>query len=305
MLVNYQALQYFSVLAKYEHYTRAAKELHITQSALSKSIAGLESELGLPLFEKNGRNIQLTKYGRILCDYAERGMHEIDSGVCRLQEMNSPTKGSIRIAIVSYPGTDVIPDMLHGFAREYPDIHVRIYQQDTKSIVDSLLNGTIHLAICGQLPEALNDTQLTRVKLFSHELGLIVPADSPLANKNSVEFSEIENETFIGYNDNLPITHTILDAVEPFGYVPSMRHYISDTQLIAGLVRAHLGIGIVPLMTNFHMDGTKIIPIKHPYIEEKFYLIWNGNRYLPATVGTFQKYALSHDWNAEPLSKQE
>lgn len=296
MAINYQALQYFQVLAHYEHYTRAAKALYITQSALSKSIAGLEDELGLPLFERNGRNVQLTKYGRILYDYVARGMHELDSGISRLQEMNCPTVGKIKLAIISYPGNDEIPNLLSGFSALYPDIRIKVYQNDSQSITDRLLDGSIDIAICGQQLDNEENYPLTRVELFSRELGLIVPDDLPLAQKPSVDFEEVANQVFIGYNDDVPITKTILSALAPSGYVPKINYYISDYHLIAGLVRKHFGIGIVPIENHTHVAGTKLVRIKHPYLEQKFYLTWNHSRFMPAAADTFKRYALSINW---------
>ena len=68
--MNYQHLEYFLKAAEYQHYTRAAEHLHITQPALTKAILGIEEEIGAPLFMKRGRNIELTKYGKIFFDYA-------------------------------------------------------------------------------------------------------------------------------------------------------------------------------------------------------------------------------------------
>lgn len=298
MAINYQSLQYFQVLARYEHYTRAAEILCITQSALSKSIAGLESELGVPLFEKKGRNIQLTKYGRILCDYIDRGMHELDSGITRIQGMNSPDSGKLKLAIVSYPGGDVIPHLLQGFFHQYPNIKTKIYQNDSQTVVNHLLNGNIDIAICGKyLGSDPNISALTSVELYSQELGLIVPEGSPLAKQGSVNFEDVANQTFIGYNDDASVAKTILETLEPAGFSPKINYYISDSYLISGLVRANLGIGIVPIESHIHVSGTVLVRLKRPYLEQKFYLTWNHTRFTPAAVDTFKRYALSKKWD--------
>lgn len=297
MSINYQTLQYFQVLAHYEHYTRAAKSLYITQSALSKSISSLEDELGIPLFERNGRNVQLTKYGRILYDYVERGMHELDSGIMRLQGMNYSTSGKIKLAISSCPGSDAIPNLLKGFSNKYPEIKIKIYQNDSGSIVERLIDGSIHIAICGQSTENDDLSFLTKVELFSLELGLIVPNSSPFAQKESINFEEVADCEFIGYNDDVSITKTILDALQPLGYIPKINYYISDSQLIAGLVRNNFGIGIVPIKSYIHVPGTTFVRLKHPYLEQKLYLTWNHTRFMPAAVDTFKRYALSYQWN--------
>lgn len=78
--MNLNHLQYFRVLARLEHYTQAAKELSITQPSLSHAISSLENDLNTYLFEKEGRNIKLTKYGRFFLEYVENALNELEIG---------------------------------------------------------------------------------------------------------------------------------------------------------------------------------------------------------------------------------
>ena len=95
--MNLNHLEYFRVLAHLEHYTQAAKELSITQPSLSHAISMLEKELGTPLFEKQGRNVRLTRYGRFFLTYVEQALDEIKLGEQKLKEFSYQTDGIIRL----------------------------------------------------------------------------------------------------------------------------------------------------------------------------------------------------------------
>lgn len=104
--MNLNHLHYFRVLAKTEHYTQAANQLDITQPSLSHAIAALEKDLGCYLFEKQGRNIKLTKYGRIFYEYIDKGLQEVDLGERRLRELTSQeTDGSIWLLFIPWAAT--------------------------------------------------------------------------------------------------------------------------------------------------------------------------------------------------------
>lgn len=98
--MNLSQLQYFRVLAQEEHYTRAAQMLSITQPSLSHAISQLEQELGTRLFEKKGRNVVLTRYGKMFLPYVEESLKVLNEGVQRIQEVNGSRHGIIHLAYI-------------------------------------------------------------------------------------------------------------------------------------------------------------------------------------------------------------
>ena len=96
--MNYQHLEYFLKAAEYQHFTRAAEALHITQPALTKAILGMEEELGVPLFQKQGRNIELTRYGNIFYDYVKVSLDGISQGISAVKKQASIDLNMVEIA---------------------------------------------------------------------------------------------------------------------------------------------------------------------------------------------------------------
>ena len=117
--MNLYHLRYFSTLAHIEHYTKAADILAITQPSLSYAISTLEEELGVKLFEKNGRNVTLTKYGKVFLNDVEEVLNRLDSSVNSLK-LAGKGEGCIDVVFLRTLGIDFLPKIMRGFLEENP-----------------------------------------------------------------------------------------------------------------------------------------------------------------------------------------
>ena len=118
--MNWQHLIYFKKVAECEHLTRASEELFISPSALSKAIANLEEELGIVLFEKSGRNIQLNRYGKMFYNYVVKATDEIEEGIHFIQRAANVCTGDIRVSTIFSVGTNYLPELLSRFNKKHP-----------------------------------------------------------------------------------------------------------------------------------------------------------------------------------------
>ena len=117
--MNLYHLRYFVTLAHLEHYTKAAELLSITQPSLSHAISSLENELGVKLFEKEGRNVVLTKCGRAFLEDVEQSLSILDSSVNKLQ-MTGSGEGQIDIAVLRTLSTQLVPGLVRNYIKEHP-----------------------------------------------------------------------------------------------------------------------------------------------------------------------------------------
>ena len=117
--MNLYHLRYFVTLAHLEHYTKAAELLSITQPSLSHAISSLEKELGVRLFEKEGRNVVLTKCGRAFLEDVEQSLALLDSSVNKLQ-LTGSGEGQIDVAVLRVLSTDLVPRLVRGYLDQHP-----------------------------------------------------------------------------------------------------------------------------------------------------------------------------------------
>ena len=152
--MNLYHLRYFVTLAHLEHYTKAAELLSITQPSLSHAISSLEKELGVKLFEKEGRNVVLTKCGQAFLEDVEKSLELLDSSVGKLQ-MTGSGEGRIDVALLRTLSTNLVPGFVRGYLDAHPDrqIDFQFYNSTglTPDIIKGLKDRKYDIAFCSMM----------------------------------------------------------------------------------------------------------------------------------------------------------
>lgn len=179
--MNLNHLYYFRALAKEEHYTRTADMLSITQPSLSHAISCLEGELGVKLFEKQGRNAKLTKYGALFLRYVEQSLDMLDEGKRVLTETSGISGGFIDMGYIFTLGSHFIPNLIKSYLEEKGENHIRFsFGQEQRKIVEELKDGKYDLAFSSYIE---GEDELEFIPVGQEELVLIMPKDHPLTEK--------------------------------------------------------------------------------------------------------------------------
>ena len=187
--MNLNQLQYFKILAQEEHYTRAAQMLSITQPSLSHAIAQLEEELGTRLFEKKGRNIVLTRYGKLFLPYVEESLKVLEEGVQRTRELNGSKEGIIHLAYIYTMGSNFTPKMVRNFLDAYPDYHIDFhFTVGTTGDILAGLKEDKYDIVFSSYQEGEPDIEFR--KIGNQKLVVAVPQDHPLAIHGSVDLRD-------------------------------------------------------------------------------------------------------------------
>ena len=183
--MNLNHLHYFRVLAKLEHYTKAAEQLSITQPSLSHAISLLEKELGVALFEKQGRNIRLTKYGHFFLSYVERGLDELALGEAKLKELAGHTCGIVKLGFMDGLGATFVPSIIEQFLKQecYQTARFSLGQDTSLRLIQDLKQSTYDLVLCSYIEE---EADIEFIPIIPQEFVLIVSKNHPLANQDEV-----------------------------------------------------------------------------------------------------------------------
>lgn len=295
--MNWQHLIYFKKIAEYEHLTRAAEELFISPSALSKAIASLEQEIGTPLFEKNGRNIKLNHYGRSFYEYVSNAMEEIDSGIHYIQKTADVYTGSIRLCSIFSPGTNFLPELLSAFNETYPNVHIDLSQNMTQHILSRILSNDLDLGICSEFNQDNEYAGIERELLYKEEIRLAVPLKHPLADYDEVFLHDIKNETFINYTNNTGIAATLHRTFsKAFGsdYQMKVSFSANEPNTITHLISKGLGIGFVIENPSLYTTDVKVIKVKDLQFFHSIYMVWKRDAYISPAVNAFREFTLNH-----------
>ncbi len=293
--MNLQQLEYFKTVAETENFTKASKLLLVTQPALSKSIAKLEGELKVPLFEKNGRNVKLTRFGKLFLVHAERALVEIEKGIKELDEMVSDTTGTVSISSTSRVGAYFMNFIISDFLNDNPNVKFQFNQQSVTEIIEDLKKGKIDIGFYDNHTEPIWDINIESIPIKKQEYVLIVPKNHKLAGRREVSLKELENESFIAFCEGSK--DRILSCTDALGYTPKISIQPKGANIgsvIEGLVSAGAGISVVPDSPTINTNTLSKINIKETIKERIIYMSYLKNSYTPPIAKLFRDYILEY-----------
>ena len=235
---------YFIEVAKTEHVTEAAARLHVAQSAVSRQIGLLEAELGVPLFNREGRNVKLTNIGRLFLNHAERAITEIEQAKEKISEHLNPERGIIRLGFVTSLSVQTLSFVLAQFREDHPNIQFQIYQGSLEYLIDLIEKGTLDIAFAAPVPR-----EHPHVKgdiFFREHMMVVLPSNHPMSQQRTIRLSQLREETFVTFRPGLPLHDIILEACTQAGIQPNFAFEGEDIDTIKSLVIAGFGIGLLP-----------------------------------------------------------
>jgi len=222
---------------------RAADMLHITQSALSHQIKGLEDQAGVELFVRRSKPLKLSAAGQRMLRLAEKILPEIDALQAEFDALEEGSAGRLHIAIECHACYDWLFPVLEQFRRAWPDVDVDIRPGLSFDALTALRKEEVDLVISSD-PE--NDPETIFSPLFDYSPVLIAPASHPMAQKPYVEAEDFAGETLLTY----PVDRTRLDIykllLQPAGVEPAAMRQVELTQMILMLVASGRGVTVLP-----------------------------------------------------------
>ncbi len=288
--MNLSQLYYFRKLAQLQHYTKAAKELYITQPSLSDSISSLEQELGLSLFQKEGRNVKLTKYGKEFYEYVDAALNELDKGIAVAKSKSGLLGGVIDLGCIPTILGDYVPSVLTRYREIYPKVSFNIYQGHTLRLLDELKRGTYDVAFCSKT----EDTELEFIPILAQRLILVVRADHPLAQKESVMLEELSDYSLTTYRETIPIGKIVRTVLRNKGVEASFSY--DDEISIGGVVMATNQAAIAadtPYLSQFGYIK-KIIISDIPEDTRLVYMVYSKKNYMTKATEDFMEFLVKH-----------
>ena len=253
--MNIEYLKYFSELAKIQHYGKAAKALNISQPGLSHAIKSLEEEYGVPLFQKEGRNVSLSRYGKELM----KDVDEILGAYLRLEERAAGLRTeekTVRIGSVYPLAPGTIPHMLKEFGATFPFI---IYNRMTPEIAEGLLDGKYDIGFCSDL---LKSDEIEYYPIRDSYIAVVVPKGHPLENREQISLKEIAGYPQIMFSKTSGFRTLQEQIFAEEGIKVKPVCAAEEIEVITGLVENGFGISVLPYMDIVRLHNVVTIPVK-------------------------------------------
>ena len=235
-------LQLVQAIALEGGMTKAAKRLHLTQSALSHQLKEIEERLKAPLYLRLKKKLVLTEAGEKLLNSAEKVLQELVQTESTLRRLAAGQQGSLRISTQCNTGYHWLPSMLSLYQKSFPDVDVQIVVEATHQPVQALLEGRLDLALAYTKS---TDKDLTYSRLFKDELLAVVSPQHPLANVSYLKPQDFADYPMIVYSVPLEENLVFQKILNPAGITPKKIYKVMLTEAILEMVKAGLGIGVL------------------------------------------------------------
>lgn len=248
-------LEYFQTTAKLQHYRQAAEVLMISQPSLSRSMAALEEELGLVLFEKSGRNVILTKPGKIFLEHVDRILSEVHTTQYKMRQL-ADGDGHIDIAYVFPLAGYYIPRTVRAFMDEMPNRNVTFTfnQSHTTEMVAGLKADKHDIIFCSHVK---NEPDIAFVPVLHQDMVVITPKGHLLSKSGTVSYRELTQYPVIGYDRFSGLGEFTKQFYQQHSLNVDIVCECPDENSIAALVAEQFGIALVA-----NIDALKNVPVE-------------------------------------------
>lgn len=280
-------LRYFKKTAELEHITKAAQELHVAQPSLSRTISMLEDELGVRLFNRRGKSIELNEFGIIVLNHTNRILKELEA--IRREIDDARDNSTMNVTLSMNAASTLIPRLVRGFKEEHSDIRLHIIQEDLLGDREESCDLTL---FSGSQPVS----GPTCTTLIEEEIRLALPITNPLAARDSLSLEEVAQEEFICLQKGKDL-RSITDAYcKMAGFDPNVVLESDSPEMVRELIRAGIGISFIPTVTWTDMEDKHIalVPISSPCCRRYINLSWRESSYLSPAVVLFRDYLIKH-----------
>ncbi|MCZ6830007.1 MAG: LysR family transcriptional regulator [Gammaproteobacteria bacterium] len=190
-----QNLQAFLLVAEHSSFSRAAEKLHLTQPAVSKRVASLESQLGKALFDRIGRRVTLTEAGAALLPHARAIWQNLRQAEQSIRDLSGEVAGSLLLGTSHHIGLHRLPPILRRFSNTYPQVKLDIGFMDSEQAYAQIMQGAVELAVVTLAPET--DPRMLATPVWEDPLDFMVAEGHPLANSRSVSLEVLSQHPVI------------------------------------------------------------------------------------------------------------
>jgi DNA-binding transcriptional LysR family regulator len=295
-MIDLHRLKIFTMIIATRSFSKAARQLYLTQPTVSQHVNYLEEYLGVPLFDRLGKEVRPTKAGQILHTYAQRLLRMADDAELAVAYYKGKKSGTIIAGASNVPGEYILPDILGRFKEKFPEIVVRIHLGDTSSIVDKILNYEIDFGLIGA---RIAHDQLRCSRFIDDELCLILAPGHPWAGRKCVEISDLAGAAFVvrepGSGTRMMVEQTLRKAGLPAERLRIAAELGSNTA-VKQAVKAGLGVSFVSkrsVLDELGMNVITTLPIKDMAMDRSFYIVRHKKRTLPPLVRQFHQFLLA------------
>ncbi len=279
--IELRHIRYFLAVAEELHFRKAAERLYISQPGLSRQIKQMEDDLGIKLFERNNRKVNLTKVGLYLQTELSRKLKNLDHIFNHAKLLHEGKNGILNLGYVGSAMHKIIPDLLLKFKKDHPNVLFNLKEMDNNKQIENLFLQNIDVSFT-RLERVSRDLNIQQV--LKEPFCLVLPKDYPIDSTNFKDISQFKNESFILFDQEFSPSYykKVMQIFDDSGFTPQISHNTIHASTIYKLVENKLGIAIVPksLQLKFYKN-VKFIELDKIPQRTILSIVWDDNNTNP------------------------
>jgi DNA-binding transcriptional LysR family regulator len=284
-------LRYFIAVAEELNFTRAAANLHVAQSAVSAQIRSLEEAVGVPLFERSSRRVDLTAAGRVFLDGARETLERLDEVTRQVRRVGRAEAGELAIGFIGSQSHEWLPQVLRRFRQKYPAVDVTLTELVPSQQMEALLLHRLDVGIIGVIdgkpPPGIQIESITEERPVA-----AVPNDHPFAHRESLRLEELKSEPFIFTSrENAPSYRAWFTRLcHRAGFVARVVQEVDRARTGVQYVAAGFGVSVFSEhVSRLPAPGVSFIPLRPIGLKLRFGVAWRKEGSQPL-VNRFVEY---------------
>jgi len=259
--MDLRKLEIFVRVAQLKNFSKAGEDLHMAQPAVSIAVRKLEESLGTSLFDRSGRQVELTAEGRLLLERAQLILRDIDELADSVNAMTQLLTGELSIACPSMLATYFLPDLLSSFLTLHPGLKASVTQAGTTRVEEMLLRDEIEIGVTA-FPDSPDSGELEIIPLISEQMVLCVADDHPWSKRRNIKVSELDQSPMVVYESGYFIRAKLDQLCQSQGVKPDFRMQTNFLPLLIKMVREGLGCTVGLKMMGDEEPGITGVALK-------------------------------------------
>jgi len=276
-------LRAFLAVADLGSFSAASEMLHLSPSALSRRVDKLEGALGIALFTRTTRKVELTTVGRAFVNRARSVLNELESALLGIKDVAERLSGEVTLACVPSAVGYFLPSVFAGYHQRYPRIRIRVHDESSSDVLLAVTRGD---ADFGVTYIGTQEADIEFLPLIEEGFVLACPTTHPLGKRKSVAWKDLVDHHYIALAQGSGNRFLIDQALAHSSSRPRWFCEVNHVPALVSLVKAGLGVGVVPRMAlpPDGQDGLSAVPLVEPRVCRTLGLIYRRGRALPAAA---------------------
>lgn len=284
MKINPVSLRVFLATVETGTIAGASEREHIAAAAISKRISELEQMMQTQLLNRTNKGIEPTEAGLTLVRLARRALYELDDVLVQMRDYATGLRGNVRVFANISAITQFLPDELSAFQAKYPDVRLQLEEQISDVITKAIAENAADVGIFTWTPHY---SPLEMFPYHRDRLTLITPLDHPLSNRTNISFLETLAYDYVGMHTGSAINQLLMKAAASLNRTLRMAIEVTSYDALCMMVRAGLGIGILPeRLVQYYSKtlGLHQVTLDEPWVERELRMCVRSYDALPTAA---------------------